>query len=325
MVIIMANNENQSCKMTSIGGQALIEGIMMRGPEVSAMAVRDPQGEIVLEKWKTTVSDRPKFTKLPFIRGMFNFIESMKTGYRCLMRSAEISMPEEDDPNKPKTENEKKKESAAIGVAAAIGGVLGVALAVVLFMWLPSQLFSWLSGAVPSLNTNFLRSLFEGVMRILLFVGYVSVMCFVKDIRRTFEYHGAEHKTIFCYEAGLPLTVENIRKQRRFHPRCGTSFMILMLLVGIIIGMFITVTNPLLRTVIKLALLPLTMGIGYELIRLCGRHDNIFTRMIAAPGVWLQRITVKEPDDAMIECAIAAMNAVIPENHPTADADEETK
>ena len=315
----MSKNDNKSCKFTSIGGQALIEGIMMRGPEVSAMAVRNPAGEIVLEKWKTTTSNRAKILRLPIVRGMFSFIDSMKTGYKCLMRSAEIAMPEEEDPNKPKTAAEKKKESAALGVAAGIGGVLGVALAVVLFMWLPVQLYSLIAGAVPAMETRFLRSLFEGLFRIALFIGYVSLMCLMKDIRRTFQYHGAEHKTIFCYEAGLPLTVENIRAQKRFHPRCGTSFLILMLLVGIIIGMFIHVTNPILRTLIKLALLPLTMGIGYELIKLCGKHDNVLTRIIAAPGVWLQHITVHAPDDDMIECAIAAMNAVIPENHPTAD------
>ncbi|MCI8387468.1 MAG: DUF1385 domain-containing protein [Clostridiales bacterium] len=311
--------EQKACKYTSIGGQALIEGIMMRGPIKSAMAVRNPAGEIVLEEWDTETSNRPKFLKLPFIRGIFNFIDSMKTGYRCLMRSAEIAMPEEAEAER--TEKEKKKDSILMSGAMMIGSVLGVALSIALFIWLPAQLFSWISGAVPALDNRVIRSVFEGLFRILLFVGYMSLMCLMKDIRRLFQYHGAEHKTIFCYEAGLPLTVENIRPQRRFHPRCGTSFMILMLLVGIIISMFITVTNPLLRTLIKLALLPVSVGIGYELIKFCGKHDNIITKIVSAPGVWLQHITVHEPDDSMIECAIKAMNVAIPKDGEAPEKD----
>ena len=308
----MSNNEQICCKKTSIGGQALIEGIMMRGPEKSVMAVRNPEGEVVLEEVAAVPSKRPKILKLPLVRGIFNFIDSMRCGYKALMRSAEIAMPEESD--KPQTESEKKKESALMGLAAAIGGVLGVVLSVVLVLYLPAQIYALLAKYTPIPESQLLRSVFEGVLRIILMVAYMGAMCLVKDVRRTFEYHGAEHKTIFCYEAGLPLTVENIKKQRRFHPRCGTSFMILMLLVGIIIGMFITVDNPFLRTGIKLLLLPVTVGIGYELIKFCGRHDNFLTRIIAAPGMMLQRITVHEPDDKMIECAIAAMTAVIPEN-----------
>lgn len=301
-------SENKT-KYTSIGGQALIEGIMMRGPEVSAMAVRDPEGKIVLEEWKTESSTRSKFCKLPLVRGIFNFYDSMKVGYRCLMRSAEISTPDE---SAEKTEKEKKKDSILMSAAMGIGAVLGVALSVGLFIWLPAQLFQLLAKLVPSLDNRIIRAIFEGVFRLILFVGYMGLMCLMKDMRRVFEYHGAEHKTIFCFEAGLPLTVENVRKQKRFHPRCGTSFMILMLLVGIIISMFIQVSNPILRTLIKLALLPLTVGIGYELIKYCGRHDNTLTKIVSAPGIWLQHITVHEPDDSMIECAIEAMTAVIP-------------
>ena len=305
------NNKTKqnSCKYTSIGGQALIEGIMMRGPKRTAMAVRNPAGEIILEAWDNETSKRAKFFKLPVVRGIFNFIDTLKLGYKCLMRSAEIARPEEAEAER--TEKEKRKDSVLLSAAMTLGVILGIALSIGLFIWLPAQLYTWISSAAPALENRVLRSIFEGLFRIILFVGYVSLMCLMKDLRRTFEYHGAEHKTIFCYEAHLPLTVENIRKQRRFHPRCGTSFMILMLLVGIIISMFITITNPLLRTVIKLALLPITVGIGYELIKFCGRHDNVLTRIIAAPGLWLQRITVHEPDDSMIECAIAAMNEVI--------------
>ncbi len=297
----------------------------MRGPKITAMAVRDPSGKIVIENWATKQGNGPKILKLPFIRGVFNFVDSMKTGYKALMRSAEIAMPEEDG-EKPATEEEKKKESKLMGIAAGIGGVLGVVLSVVLFMWLPSFLFTLMRDIARGTSfegffaSTVTKSVFEGILKLALFVGYISAMCLVKDVRRTFQYHGAEHKTIFAYEARLPLTVENVRIQKRFHPRCGTSFMILMILVGIFIGMLIPETiggveiNHVLRSAIKLLLLPLTMGIGYELIKLCGRHDNVLTRIIATPGVWLQRLTVHEPDDRMIECAIAAMNIVIPEN-----------
>ncbi len=307
------SDKNTCCKKTSIGGQALIEGIMMRGPERTVMAVRNPAGEIVLEDCAAGTTKKAKIFKIPIIRGVFAFVDSLTTGYKALMRSAEIAMPEE-EADKPKTEAEQKKESKLMAVAAGIGGVLGIVLSVVLFMYLPALLFKLLKDAVPSLDNDAIRAVFEGVIRIVLFVGYVAAMCLVKDVRRTFQYHGAEHKTIFCYEAGLELTVENVRTQGRFHPRCGTSFMILMLIVGIIISMFIRIDAPILRTAIKLLLLPITMGIGYEFIKFCGRHDNILTRIIAAPGMWLQRITVHEPDDKMIECAIAAMSEVIPEN-----------
>ena len=328
-IFTLASKDKKSCSIkTSIGGQALIEGVMMRGPKQTAMAVRNPAGEIVLEKWETNPGGKTsKVSKIPFVRGIFNFIGSMKVGYKALMRSAEIAMPEDvDGEGKPLTEAEKEKESKFVAIAAGIGGVLGVLLAVALFIWLPTFLFEILqkltfgTAAQEFFASHIAKSVFEGVIKLLLFIGYIGCMNFVKDVRRTFEYHGAEHKTIFCYEAGLPLTVENVRAQRRFHPRCGTSFMILMILVGIFIGILIpesiggVVINKWIRSGAKLLLLPLTVGIGYELIKLCGRHDNIITRIIAKPGVWMQRLTVHEPDDKMIECAIASMEAVIPEN-----------
>ncbi len=338
------NNCTPSCaKKTSIGGQALIEGTMMRGPKKSAMAVRNPEGEIVLEKWENKQSKRPKVLKLPLIRGLFNFIDSMKEGYRCLMRSAEIAGLEEEEPKKSKKEaaestqesnvekakEEKKDSSALMTVIMVIATVLGVALAVFLFILLPTYIYKWTANLLPFLRpdgtaaASLVKSVFEGVLRIVLIVAYMLLVTLMKDIRRTFMYHGAEHKTIFCYESGLELTVENVRKQRRFHPRCGTSFLILMLLVGILISFFIdpifiattgSVPPTFVRALIKLALLPLTMGIGYELIKLAGRHQNLFTRIISAPGMWLQHITVLEPTDDMIECAIKAFVEVIPED-----------
>lgn len=308
------NEKQNKAKMTSIGGQALIEGIMMRGPQVTAMAVRHVSGNIIVEDWATQGLDKPKWMKLPFIRGIFNFIDSMRYGYKCLMRSAELSGLEDEEESK----DGKGSSGWVMNVLMVLSAVIGIGLAVVLFMWLPAFLFRLLSGAVPALNHAILRGVFEGVFRIALFIGYVAVISLMKDIRRVFMYHGAEHKTIFCYEQGLPLTVENIRGQSRFHPRCGTSFMILMLLVGMIVSMLIPDMNALLRTVFKILTVPAVVGVGYELIKLAGRKNNAFTRFISIPGMWMQRLTTKEPDDDMIECAIAAMEKVIPED-PEAD------
>lgn len=346
------------------------------------MAVRNPEGELVLEKWTTATPKRAKLFKLPFIRGIFNFIDSMTMGYKSLMRSAEIAGLEEEEPKKKKkdskeeaeqvqsppaesegvaeitatTDNSKsngadnaeikeetaeektdkkakekkeKSDSALMTGVMLVASVLGVVLAVVLFIMLPTFLYNLLSKPLPFLAPenellhSLVKSVFEGVLRIIVLVVYMLAVRLMKDIRRTFMYHGAEHKTIFCYENGLELTVENVRAQRRFHPRCGTSFLILMLLVGIIISFFIDplciaifgqIPHTAIRTVIKIALLPLTMGVGYELIKLAGRHNNLFTRIISAPGMWLQRITVLEPEDDMIECAITAFKEVIPED-----------
>ena len=248
------------------------------------------------------------------------------------MRSAEIAgleeveAPAEEAASEQNTAKAKKKKEEQgtpwyFNALMILSAVLGVAIAILLFMYLPSQLYSWLAKLVPSLSEKyFARAVFEGVLRIILFVGYMAAVSLMKDIKRTFMYHGAEHKTIFCYEQGLPLTVENVKKQRRFHPRCGTSFLILMLLVSIVISMFIRLDNAFLRTGIKLLLIPLIMGIGYELIRLAGRKDNIFTRIISAPGMWLQRISTKEPEeDDMIECAILAFMEVLPADEQAAE------
>ena len=303
-------------KKTSIGGQALIEGIMMRGPKVTAMAVRnDKTQEIILEEYPTKGQNRAKFFKLPFIRGIFNMIDSLSFGYKCLMRSAELSGLEDEEDEKKKNKKPGVWDRLFEKLLMPIASVLAVALALGLFVYLPMQIWKWITFSAPAVAQNYtLRACFEGVMRILLFVAYVWATSLMKDIRRTYMYHGAEHKTIFCYEKGLPLTVENVRPQVRFHPRCGTSFMMLMLIVGIIVSMFIRVDNLVLRTGLKLLTFPVVVGVGYELIKLAGRADNLFTRVISAPGKWLQHITTREPDDSMIECAIAAMEKVIPED-----------
>ena len=308
-------------KKTSIGGQALIEGIMMRGPETTAMAVRNVKTkEITLEEYPTKGKDRAKILKLPFIRGIFNMIDSLSFGYKCLMRSAELSGLEDEENEKKKKKGPSVWDKLFEKLMMPIATVLAVALALGLFVYLPIQLWNWLfagaivEGAKHPYSYYVLRACFQGVLRILLFVGYVWATSLMKDIRRTYMYHGAEHKTIFCYEKGLPLTVENVRPQTRFHPRCGTSFMVLMLIVGILVSMFIRVDNLLLRTALKLLTFPIVVGVGYELIKFAGRHDNLLTRVISAPGKWLQHLTTREPDDSMIECAIVAMEKVIPDD-----------
>lgn len=303
--------------ITSIGGQALIEGIMMRGPEKTVMAVRQPEGNITLEdlKAKNPKSRGPVF-RLPVLRGVFAFVDSMAVGYRALSRSAEISgMEEVEEGEESKFEKwlDDKFGDKIMNLVMAIGSVFGILLAIALFYILPTWLFNRVqSVAGPAFAVW--RSPLEGLLRILIFLAYIVLISQMKDIRRLFQYHGAEHKTIFCYESGEELTVENVRRHQRFHPRCGTSFLVLMLLVGIIVGFFIPFSNPILRTAVKILCIPLVMGIGYELIRYCGKNENTLTRVIAAPGLWFQRITTKEPDDSMIETAIAAMKEVIPEN-----------
>lgn len=303
----MANSK----KKTSIGGQALIEGIMMRGPFLTSMATRMPDGSIEVETWDTHKSGKTPWTRrAPFIRGIFNMVDSMVVGYSCLMKSAEKAGVEE-EPTKFDKWLEEKLGDNLMKVLGGVAVVLGVALAAVLFIFIPTGLSSLLK---PLLGAGIGLSLIEGLIKVIILVGYMWLCSRMKEIHRVFEYHGAEHKSIACYEAGLPLTVENIRPQRRFHPRCGTSFLFLVVFISIIVGSFISWDNPAIRMLLKLALIPVVVGISYELIKLAGRSDGILTRIISAPGMWLQRITTCDPDDSQIECAIAALEAVIPED-----------
>lgn len=303
----MANSK----KKTSIGGQALIEGIMMRGPFLTSMATRMPDGSIEVETWDTHKSGKTPWTRrAPFIRGIFNMVDSMVVGYSCLMKSAEKAGVEE-EPTKFDRWLEEKLGDNMMKVLGGFAVVLGVALAAVLFIFIPTGLSSLLK---PLIGAGVGLSLIEGLIKVIILVGYMWLCSRMKEIHRVFEYHGAEHKSIACYEAGLPLTVENIRPQRRFHPRCGTSFLFLVVFISIIVGSFISWDNPAIRMLLKLALIPVVVGISYELIKLAGRSDGILTRIISAPGMWLQRITTCEPDDSQIECAIAALEAVIPED-----------
>lgn len=304
---------------TSIGGSALIEGIMMRGPKRTTVAVRMSDNSIYTEDVEfQSLAGKSKFLKLPLIRGFVTLIDSMRLSMKCLMLSADKAMEggeEEEEPSKFEKWALEKFGDKFYNILMVFATVIGVALAVLLFFAVPTVIFNLLAKVAPALSKGTVwRSAFEGILKIAIFLCYVLICSRTPDMKRTFMYHGAEHKTIFCYENLEELTVENARKYTRFHPRCGTSFMIIMLLVGIIIGLFITETNPILRTIIKLLLLPVSCGIGYELIKICGKYDNVFTRIIAAPGLWAQRITTIEPDDSMLEVAIAAIKPVIPEN-----------
>lgn len=307
-------------KITSIGGQALMEGIMMRGPFKSTIGVRKSDGSIELEEIQPmNLVKKYKILRLPILRGVANMIDSLVTGNKALMLSADKALEGEDVSEEELSKFDKWVDKhfgdKFINVIMTITTIIAIAFCIGVFFFVPTWLFNLLSSAFPALNEHMIwRSAFEGIIRIILFLIYMSFCTLQKDVKRVFQYHGAEHKTIFCYEKGLPLTVENVRKQIRFHPRCGTSFIVLMLIVGILIGLFIPFTEVWLRSTVKILLLPLTVGIGYELIKICGKHDNAITRIIAAPGIWMQHITTKEPEDDMIEVAIAAMEDVIPEN-----------
>lgn len=305
---------------TSVGGQALIEGILMRGPKGAAMSVRLPNGEIeTTPKEVKPLKDKYKILGYPFLRGIVSFIESMVFGYSCLMESAEKSGLDDDEENMSKVDkwiNEKFGDHIMtfIGVISA---VLGVALAIGLFFYLPVYLVDMFDKYVTGNTLSSWHPLFEGIIRIIIFIAYVAIVSLMKDIKRVFMYHGAEHKTIFCYENGEELTVENVKKYTRFHPRCGTSFIFVMLIIGILLSTVLIMIFPTLGdvrwlwTIIKLLLLPVIMGIGYEFIKYAGRTENLFTKIVSAPGLWMQRLTTKEPTDDIIEVGIAALKAVI--------------
>ena len=309
---------DKKCIKTSIGGQAVLEGVMMKGPDYIATSVRKSSGEIVVDKQPVNaVIKKNKLAKLPIIRGVINFVQSMVLGVKTLMLSAELyDLDEEEaayEPSKFDLWLEKvfKNKDAVIYTSVVIALFLSVAL----FIFLPAFVTRLVTPFIPY---DFVKSLIEGVMRMVIFVAYVLLVSQTKEIKRVFQYHGAEHKSIACYEHGEELTVENVRKYSRFHPRCGTSFLIEVMIIGIIVFSFVTWSNLALRIVIKLALLPLVAGLAYEFIKFAGRCDNKLMRALSAPGLWLQRITTKEPDDKQIEVAIRSLTEVIPENEEDA-------
>ena len=303
---------------TSIGGQAVMEGIMMRGPHKIATAVRKPDGEIIIDEQPIGKVRSGKFVKLPIIRGCVNFFDSMIIGIKALMFSAkffdvdEDGQPIEEEPSKFEKWLEKKLDSEkAMNVVLYISAIFSIILSVGLFILLPGIIGEVFRNFISS---NALVTLIEGIVRICIFIAYLALVSRMKEIQRVFMYHGAEHKSIHCYEHGEELTVENVRRHTRLHPRCGTSFLLIVMVVSMLIFFLIPKMFYLYRLLLRLALLPVVAGLSYEIIKYAGRHDNRFTRIISAPGMWFQNITTKEPDDSMIEVAIASIKAVIPEN-----------
>ena len=312
-------DKNKQCFRTSIGGQALIEGILMRGPEKQAVVVRNQDGELV-EKVDPLVliRDRHPILGVPLIRGVVNFVDSMVKGVQALMYSADF-YPDDEAAEPSRLErwieshfSSKKLESFVVGLSV----FLGIGLSIVLFLILPTFLTGGLLHFFPGFPL-WGRNVIEGLLKIVIFLIYLILCSKMKDMHRVLQYHGAEHKTIFCYEAGLPLTVENVRKQPRHHPRCGTSFLFVVIFVSILMSSvvfaFWQFTNVWLRTAVHLLLLPLVVAVTYEFNRWVGRHDNALSRFLTAPGLWMQNFTTFEPDDSMIECGIRSLELVIPE------------
>ncbi|MBS1419849.1 MAG: DUF1385 domain-containing protein [Oscillospiraceae bacterium] len=305
--------KNSACSFrTSIGGQALIEGILMRGPKKQAIVCRTKEGLVEKTEELKFVKDKYPILGLPFIRGCATFLDSMVKGMQALTYSAElVPIEEQGEPDKIDQWIEKhftaeKAQKLIIGVAV----VLGIALSLLLFIFLPALIVGLIK---PLTQTYIVRNLSEGFIRVLILLGYMWLCTRVSDVKRLFSYHGAEHKTIFCYEHGKALTVENVRSESRFHPRCGTSFLLVVIVVSILVNALVRVDNSFVRMGCHLLLLPVVVGISYEINRWCGAHDNLLSKILSAPGKWLQRMTTNEPDDSMIECAIRAMELVIPE------------
>lgn len=370
------NNKNCApCKPNSVGGQAVIEGVMMKNGTKVALAIRKEDGSVEIKNSEFhPAKEKHKWINIPIIRGIVGFVESMILSFRTLGDSTEMlgideleekeKQEKEAKKEKKKLENEakkkgvtveelekekakngenvsenseknedvskkEKKSNASTGFIMVISLVLGLVLAVALFMVLPTYATDGLNYLVKKYTeldgiNHYLQAGIEGVIRILIFIIYIASVSLMKDIKRTFSYHGAEHKSIACYEKGLELTPENARKCSRFHPRCGTSFLFVMLLISIIVGVFIPEFEGMswLRSVVKIATLPLIMGIGYEFIMLAGKHNNWLTRALSAPGLWMQRLTTKEPDDYQLAIAICAIKATMPEEFPDFDVNE---
>ena len=308
---------SKDIKPTSVGGQAVIEGVMMRGVKDIATAVRCPDGHIEIEKKPINLlSVKWKINRIPLLRGVFSFFESLYTGVSCLMFSASFFEDEETNPEKM-SKFEKwildKAGDKLLSYVMYISVLFSLVIGVGLFMLLPNYLVGFLKTAFPDISIPLLN-LSEGIVRLSFFIVYLWLVSRMEDIKRVFMYHGAEHKSIFCYEHGDELTVENVKRYVRFHPRCGTSFLVIVMIVSIAVFSFISWDNLAVRMAYRLLLLPVVAGLSYELIKIAGKYDNWFTRLISKPGVWLQYLTTKEPTDDQIEVALTALKAVISEN-----------
>lgn len=295
-------------KYSGIGGQAVLEGVMMRNKDQCAIAVRRPDGEIELKKQECkSIRDKYKFAGLPVIRGVAAFVDSLRMGMETLNYSASLMEEEEEKKDADETEETREKKEKKESLLMGLVMVLAVIVAIAIFVIAPFLVSESLRRVVRSAQ---LRGLIEGVIRVVLFVLYVKLISLMKDIKRVFMYHGAEHKSINCIENGLELTVENVRRQKTQHKRCGTSFLLVVMFVSILFFMFIVVRNMWLRMALRILLIPVIAGISYEFIRYAGSHDNVVSNILSKPGLWLQGLTTAEPDDPMIEVAIASVDAV---------------
>ena len=291
-------------KSSNIGGQAVLEGIMMKNKDDYAVAVRKPDGDIIVQKdTYSSIIKWKALTRIPFVRGIFNFIDSMVLGIKTLMYSADFFEEEEKPLSEAESAKKEKQDKLLMGGTVAFSVVIAIAV----FMVLPYFLSGLLKPIVPSYHV---RTVIEGFVRIGIFIAYVLLISRMDDIQRTFMYHGAEHKCINCIEHGLPLNVENVRKSSRQHKRCGTSFLFFVLAISIILLLIIQVESPLMRIVIRIALIPVIAGISYEILKLAGRSENPLINLLSRPGLAIQKLTTKEPDDSMIEVAIQAVEAV---------------
>ena len=308
----MSKQTNSKTIKTSIGGQAVIEGVMMRGPKLTALSVRMPDQSISTETWDTPNSNK-WYKKTPFIRGVFNFVESLTDGYKSLMKAAEKAGLDDEEEEPSKFEQKLRQLLGDKFMPFLQGCILlfSLAMALFFFAFLPTTLVGFFKDYI---NHPLALSALDGLTKIAILILYLALISNMSDIKRVFMYHGAEHKTIFCYEHGEELTVENVRKYTRFHPRCGTSFLVIVLLLSILVSSMVSWDNLWMRVGLKVLCLPIIMSLSYECIKFAGRHDNLFTRILSAPGLWTQRLTTREPDDSMIEVAIASMKKVIPEN-----------
>lgn len=313
-----------SCRLGKVGGQAVIEGVMMKSGEDMAIASRMPDGSIKLTKDKfVSVRKKFKILNIPLLRGVVNFVEMMILSYKTLSVSTEaLGIDEEEELTRFEKWLMKKFGKSIMTFIMILSTILGLLLALFLFTVLPTASTSGIDFLINKFSggkyciDGYWVSVIEGILKVTIFIVYLALVSLMGDIKRTFQYHGAEHKSVFCYEKGLDLTVENVKKQSRFHPRCGTSFMFMMILLSIIIGIFLPSDDKILRVLLKIALLPLSVGLGFEFIMLAGKHPNPVTNALSVPGLWMQHLTTKEPDEKQIECAIAAIKAALPDEFP---------
>ena len=307
-------SKEKECKWTSIGGSALIEGVMMRGKGRLALAIRRADGKIQM-KVESAPDNAAWYNKIPILRGVISFVLSMMLSYKCLMYSADVSLEGLEEPEEPSKLDqflEKLMGKTGMAILGTLSMILGLGLSLVLFIYLPALFTGWV---MPEAGAAW-KAVAEGLMKIAIFIGYIGLTSLLPDMRRVFQYHGGEHKSIFCYEAKEELNGTCAGKCSRFHPRCGTSFIFLTLLISIVVAMFIPWGNRLVRTGLKLLCVPVIMGLAYEFIRYAGRHDNWFTKILSAPGLWMQRITTKEPDEDQLRVALIALKGVLDEKYP---------